>query len=88
VHGVDPRWDASGAHPGFEVRYDSPAEGLIESRPDAPLVVHGEAVPLAHDWRFDNPYSSVRRGDTTVDVRDEQGGWRMDLAAGRRGPLD
>jgi hypothetical protein len=88
VHVVDPQWDASGAHPGFQVRFDSPAEGLIESRPDEPLVVHGEAVSLTHDWRFDNPYSSVRRGDTTVEVRDELGGWRMDLAAGRRGAVD
>lgn len=88
VQVADPGWNVGGAHPGFDVRFDSPAEGLVESGPDAPLVVHGEAVPLTHDWRFDNPYSSVRRGDTTVEVRDEHGGWRMDLVSGRRGPVD
>lgn len=84
---TDPGWDGAGPHPGFTVRYESPAEGRVESRPDAPLVVQGEPVPLAHEWRFDNPYGSTRRGDTTVEVRDERGGWRLDLAAGTRRPL-
>src|SRR4051812_25272690 len=29
---VDPGWDADGPHPGFGVRYESPAEGIVEWR--------------------------------------------------------
>jgi hypothetical protein len=83
----DPGWAATGPHPGFAVRYESPAEGTVESRPDALLVVDGSAVELAHDRRFDNPYTSIARGETTVPVRDDRGGWELDLAAGTRRPL-
>jgi hypothetical protein len=84
---VDPEWAATGPHPGFEVRYESPAEGVIESRPDAPLVVDGSPVPLAHDRRFDNPFTSIARGETTVPVVDDRGGWQLDLDGGTRRPL-
>lgn len=87
VHVSAPEWSADGPHPGFDVRYESPAEGIIESRPDAPLVVDGLVVSLSHDRRFDNPYTSIARGDTAVPVLDEQGGWEMDLAAGTRRSL-
>jgi hypothetical protein len=83
----DPGWAATGPHPGFAVRYESPAEGTVESRPDALLVVDGSPVELAHDRRFDNPYTSIARGETTVPVRDDRGGWELDLAAGTRRPL-
>ncbi len=87
VEVTDPAWDASGPHPGFAVRYGSPAEGTIASRPDALLEVDGRPVALDHDWRFENPFTSVRRGDPTVPIRDDHGGWILDLAAGTRGPL-
>ena len=83
----DPGWTASGPHPGFHVVYGSPTEGTIEMRPDVALLVDGEPVDLAHDRRFDNPYTSIARGTTTVPVADELGGWLLDLARGRRGPL-
>ncbi len=80
----DPGWDATGPHPGFEVRYESPSQGVIESRPDEPLIVDGQTVELDHDRRFDNAYTSITRGDTTVPIRDGQGGWTLDLDAGTR----
>jgi hypothetical protein len=82
---VDPGWDASGPHPGFSVSYASPAEGAIASRPDSLLTVDGRAVDLGHDRRFDNPYSSVARGETTVPIGDRHGDWVLDLARGSRG---
>ena len=83
----DPGWDASGPHPGFHVVYASPTGETIETRPDVALLVDGEPVDLAHDRRFDNPYTSIARGTTTVPVVDELGGWLLDLARGRRGPV-
>ncbi len=82
---VDPGWDGSGPHPGFSVSYASPAEGAIASRPDSLLTVDGRAVYLDHDRRFDNPYSSVARGETTVPIGDRHGDWVLDLARGSRG---
>ena len=82
----DPAWTATGPHPGFAVRYESPAEGLIESRPDARLVVDGTEVALDHDHRFDNPFTSIPRGETTVPIRDPSGTWILDLRAGTRRP--
>ena len=87
VRVTDPEWMADGPHPGFAVRYESPSEGVVESGPDEPLVVDGIPVPLHHDRRFDNPYTSIARGVTTVPIRDELGGWQLDLAAGTRRPL-
>ncbi|UDY34954.1 hypothetical protein [Dermatobacter hominis] len=82
----DPGWTATGPHPGFDVRYESPAEGTVECRPGSPLVVAGSPVELAHDRRFDNPYTSIGRGETTVPIRDDAGGWELDLDAGTRRP--
>ena len=83
---ADPGWDGLGAHPGFAVRYASPAEGLLESRPGSPLRVDGTDVPLRADRRFRNPFSDVARGATTVPIVDAGGGWVLDLAAGTRRP--
>jgi hypothetical protein len=63
-----PGWSADGPHPGFAVRYESPAEGIVEWRRGAPLLVDGAAVSLEYEHRFDNPYTSVRRGDTVVPI--------------------
>jgi hypothetical protein len=82
----DPGWTADGPHPGFGVRYESPAEGLVEWRRDTGLLVDGAPVDLEHDHRFDNPYTSIRRGETVVPIRDDVGGWELDLAAGTRRP--
>jgi hypothetical protein len=82
----DPGWTVTGPHPGFAVCYESPAEGRIESRPDALLTVDGHGVAIDGDRRFDNPYTSIARGDTTVPIVDHLGGWTLDLAAGHRGP--
>jgi hypothetical protein len=83
----DPGWAADGPHPGFGIRYESPAEGIVEWRRDEPLSVNGSAVDLEHDQRFDNPFTSIRRGDTVVPITDDGGGWVLDLAAGTRRPV-
>ena len=82
----DPGWRGDGAHPGFAVRYASPAEGRIESRPGHPLVLDGTDVALDRRSRFANPFSQVPVGETTVAVSDASGSWVLDLAAGTRGP--
>jgi hypothetical protein len=87
VEASAPEWAADGPHPGFDIRYDSTAEGAIEIRPGEPLVVDGVPVSLTHEWRFDNPYTSVARGDTNVPILDDRGGWQLDLAAGTRRPV-
>lgn len=81
----DPGWSTTGPHPGFAIRYTSPSQGTLECRPDALLTVDGHVVEVLHDRRFDNPYSSVASGDTTVEIRDDLGGWILDLARGTRG---
>ena len=82
----DPGWTVAGPHPGFDVRYESPAEGTVECRPGSPLLVDGSPVELFHDRRFENPYTSIARGATTVPISDDVGAWVLDLAAGTRRP--
>lgn len=82
----DPGWDGAGPHPGFAVRYRSPAEGLVASGPGAPLQVAGRDVPVRYDRRFRNRWSDVRRGDPVVPIADDLGRWVLDLAAGTRRP--
>ncbi|HET8931577.1 MAG TPA: hypothetical protein VFN21_13030 [Acidimicrobiales bacterium] len=83
----DPGWAATRPHPGFAIRYESPSEGVVESRPDALLTVDGHPIELDHKRRFDNPFTSIARGDTTVPIRDHIESWVLDLAAGTRGQL-
>jgi hypothetical protein len=82
----DPGWNADGPHPGFGIRYESPAEGVIEWHHGGPLLVNGAVVSLEHDDRFDNPYTSIRRGERVVPIVDESGGWELDLSSGTRRP--
>jgi hypothetical protein len=82
----DPGWGAAGPHPGFGVRYESPAEGIVEWRRGDPLLVDGAVVDLEHDHRFDNPYTSIGRGETVVPISEDGGGWELDLGAGTRRP--
>jgi hypothetical protein len=83
----DPGWAADGPHPGFGVRCESPAEGAIEWRRGAPLMVDGSAVSVEYDHRFDNPFTSIALGEAVVPIRDDQGGWELDLGAGARRAL-
>jgi hypothetical protein len=83
----DPGWTADSPHPGFGVRYESPSEGTVEWRRGAPLMINGSAVSVEYDHRFDNPYTSIGRGETVVPIRDARGGWVLDLGAGTRRPL-
>ena len=79
-----PEWDRLGPHPGFSVRYESPAEGVLELAPTGPLRVDGIDVPLDGYPRFDNPFAQVARGETTMTIRDGGGGITLDLTAGTR----
>lgn len=82
----DPGWTSDGPHPGFGVRYESPSEGIVEWRRGEPLRIDGSTVQLETDHRFDNPYTSIRRGETVVPILDDHGGWELDLASGTRRP--
>jgi hypothetical protein len=83
----DPGWTADGPHPGFSVRYTSPSIGaVVSSGPDEALAVAGEPVAVRYQHRFDNPFTRIERGVTTVPIVDEHGGWVLDLAAGTRRP--
>ena len=64
------------------VRYESPAEGTVEWRRGAPLMVGGSAVSLEYDHRFDNPYTSIAHGETVVPISRDRGGWELDLGSG------
>jgi hypothetical protein len=85
---VDHGWDDDGAHRGFEVRYPSPAEGVLELGWTGPLRVDGREVAIGGHPRFDNPFTQVRRGDTSVTIDDGAGAFTLDLGAGTRRPRD
>ncbi len=55
----DPGWAGDGPHPGFSVRYASPAEGRVASSPEVPLAVDGVAVSVRDRSRFRNRYTEV-----------------------------
>ncbi|MBX3284822.1 MAG: hypothetical protein KF703_05720 [Actinobacteria bacterium] len=82
----DPAWAGDGPHPGFSVRYASPAEGVVASSPSVPLSLDGVEVSIRDRSRFRNPYTAVGEGATTVPIAHDVGRWVLDLAAGRRGP--
>ncbi len=83
---VDHGWGDDGAHRGFDVRYPSPSEGVLEVGWTGPLRVDGREVPIGDHPRFDNPFTQVATGSTEVVIDDGAGAYRLDLAAGRRGP--
>jgi hypothetical protein len=81
---IDHGWDDDGAHRGFDVRYPSPAEGVLELGWTGPLRVDGREVAIGDHPRFDNPFAQVRRGDSVVTIDDGAGAFTLDLAAGTR----
>lgn len=83
---VDHGWGDDGAHRGFTVTYGSPAEGTLELGWEGPLRVDGREVPVHGYPRFDNPFSTVAAGETTVTIADAEGSFTLDLSAGARGP--
>jgi hypothetical protein len=83
---TDHGWGDDGAHRGFDVRYTSPAEGVLEVGPDGPLRVDGEEVPVDGYPRFANRFASVAAGDPVVTIADDHGAFTLDLAAGTRRP--
>lgn len=78
----DHGWSPEGAHRGFRVRYDSPAEGVLELGWAGPLLVDGREVPIGGHPRFDNPHTTVPE-DGVVHVRCD--GAQVELDLRRRG---
>lgn len=76
----DHGWGDDGAHRGFGVVYDSPAEGRIEV--DGPSAA--EPLGPGPALRFDNPYCQVAQGQTQFDiVVDGTPPFTIDLVRGR-----
>jgi hypothetical protein len=73
-----------GISKGFAVRYDSPAEGLMEFAWDDPLAVKGNEVPIADYPRFDNPWSTTEFEAKVIEIRDGNASLRLDFGAGTR----
>lgn len=86
VEVTDHGWGDDGAHRGFDVRYASPAEGLLELGRSGPLRVDGEVVEVTGYPRMANPFSSVPGGSPVVTIDDGEGAFTLDLAAGTRRP--
>ena len=81
----DPGWTGDAPHPGFAVRYASPAEGVVASSPAVALAVDGTEVSVRDRSRFANRYTRVGPAATTIPIADDVGRWTLDLAAGTRG---
>ncbi len=82
---VEPRPPTAEGYPGgFDVRYASPAEGVLELGQDGPFTVDGEEVPLRNEARFDNPWAQVANDSDRYEIADEEGGLTLDFAAGTR----
>jgi hypothetical protein len=82
---VEPRPAGTDGVPGgFDVVYDSPAEGELAFGWTGPLTVDGEEVALHGTARFDNPFVTAELGDTALAI--EAGGATLDvdLASGER----
>ena len=78
----DHGWGPDGAHLGFDVRYESPTEGVLELGWTGPLRVDGVEVVHDADLRMDNPFTTVRRGETRLAI--DCDGAHLDLDLGRR----
>lgn len=81
---VEDLGDVGGVSQGFDVTYASPTEGTMSFSWTGPFSVDGSEVPLHGGLRFDNPYSSMRAGDTKLNVDDGTASLRVDLTRGRR----
>ncbi len=78
----DHGWGPDGAHRGFDVRYDSPAEGLLELGWSGPLRVDGAVVPIAGYPRFDNSFTTVTEAGARLRIRCEGAELDVDLRRG------
>lgn len=62
------RVEATPADEGFDVVYESPAEGVLEVGWEGPLSVDGEPVDLHPQARFDNPWVQADFGATRYEI--------------------
>ncbi len=82
---VTPRADDPDAvSAGFDVRYESPAEGALEFGWTGPLRVDGEEVDLHPDARWDSPWTKAEWGSGRYTVALEGATLDLDFPAGRR----
>jgi hypothetical protein len=89
VEVTDHGWGEDGGHLGFDVTYESPAEGRLALSADGELRVDGEVVPTSGYPRFDNRFTSVGEGEPVVRIDDGEGpAFVLDLGAGRRSLAD
>ena len=80
TYDIEPRPATDAGLPGgYDVRWESPAEGLIEFGTTGPLMVNGLQVPLRHEMRFDNPYAQVAFSTLIYEIRDDEGGMVLDF---------
>ena len=81
---TDHGWGEDGAHRGFDVAYESPAEGALRLDRVGGLMVDGRPVAIDGYPRFDNPFTSVETGQPIVAIAGAEGSFVLDLAAGTR----
>lgn len=53
---------------GNKIEYDSPTSGVINFGWDEPLTVNNTAVPLRHDYRYDNPFCKAELNTNKIEI--------------------
>lgn len=82
---VEPRPSRPDGLPGgFDVRYTSPAEGVLAWGTDGPFSVDGEEVAVDGYPRFDNPWAQVPFDSRRVEIADGDHRLVLDFESGRR----
>jgi hypothetical protein len=71
---------ADGLPQGFDVAYQSPAEGRIEFSSTGPLTVDGAEVALHPTSRFDNPFGITADDDSVIEIGDGESTLTLDTA--------
>jgi len=76
--------NAEGNPGGFDVVYQSPAEGEMAFGWEAPLTVDGDEVDLHPDRRIDNPWASVDARATRYEISEGDASLLLDFEEGSR----
>jgi hypothetical protein len=63
----------------FNVTYDSPSLGRVETGWSRPLTVSGSVVPTSYKTRYDNPWCDAKRGTLKMDIRGKGEILRLDF---------
>ncbi|CAN5582103.1 hypothetical protein BH18ACT1_BH18ACT1_13220 [soil metagenome] len=78
------RGTTNGLPGGFDVRYRSPGEGVLELGWDTPLRIDGEEVALDGYPRYDNPWATVPFDSLRYELRDGDVSLTLDFESGTR----